>query len=109
MKFHDILNSKNDSNDSELKFKNQINDWNCRHLPRGDIFYGAELIVRVMNIMDWTHPQHYHFCKDFGVKLVQVEKMVNFRADTYEFRILFFYADEEDTNFEELEWEKVRL
>lgn len=112
MKLHEIINNKNNFDDKEWEFRKELNDFNSIHLPNGRIDgWGNMVVVAVTNILDWSKPQHHHLCMEFGLKLVKVEKREYWdsRKHGYELRVFWYYASEQDTNFNELNFDKVNL
>jgi len=112
MKLHDVLNTKNRGRDLEYEFERLLNEFNSIYLPNGRINgFGNVIIVTVQEIMDWIHPQHHRLCQEFGLNLFKIEKREMWNPDKrgYSLQVDYFYVDEQDTNFKELDLQKVKL
>ena len=110
MKINEVLN--NNIAEKRDYFEDSLKDFNKQYFPMGRILCGYDFIkVRADNVVDWNKRLHEHLCRFFGLKLTTVNKLEVWKAgDTrYKFHLEYIYVDEQDTNFQELDIDSVKL
>ena len=98
-------------NDKVDEFGKQIREFASRYFPNGAIdFYSNFVMVYSRNVTAWNKALHCRLCDEFGLKLIQVEKRENFGSEYRQsYQIYWKYTGKDDTNFKELDFDKVRL